>query len=178
MNNRNDFQENIDNIIEVGKKLIICCQSSNEVLRQDKRLRELFPQRAIRHYTGDGDDNKKTYDFSDVCRSWLEYDVIIYSPAVESGINFDVPGVFDNLLFILSSKSNAPRCPHQMMARVRHFKSKTRNYLNNDQFLYNKISTSGPVKKRKTYYILLMLKIAGVTTRCSIRIVFFTKLRC
>ena len=90
MNNRKDLQDIIDNINKANQKLIICCQSSNEVLRQDRRLRELFPQKAIRHYTGDGDDIKKTYDFSDVCKRWLEYDVIIYSPTVESGINFDV----------------------------------------------------------------------------------------
>ena len=71
MNNRNDFQDKIDNIINVNNKLIIGCQSSNEALRQDKRLRELFPQKAIRPYTGDAGDNKKTHDFSDVCKSWL-----------------------------------------------------------------------------------------------------------
>ena len=36
-----------------------------------------------------------------------------------------------------------------------------------------KISTSGPLKKHNTYYILLMLKIAWATTRCLIPIVFY-----
>ena len=51
---------------------------------------------------------------------------------------FDVPNVFDNLFVILSNKSNSPRCLHQMMARVRHFKNKNIYCLNDDQFLYNK----------------------------------------
>lgn len=50
---------------------------------------------------------------------WIQYDVVIVTPTVESGVDFNVP-YFDKMFTILSSGSTSQRGLLQMTARVRN----------------------------------------------------------
>ena len=54
---------------------------------------------------------------------WSRCDLLIYSPTVESGVDFDVKNYFYKCYCVLSDKSTSHRALCQMINRVRHYES-------------------------------------------------------
>lgn len=64
------------------------------------------------------------YTLKDVNKYWINYDCVIYSPSVQSGVSFDVPNYFDCVVgFFCNTSCNYTDCS-QMMHRVRHTKER------------------------------------------------------
>jgi hypothetical protein len=57
---------------------------------------------------------------SDPNAKWGEYDLVIYSPTVQSGISYDKINVFDSVYGIFGNCSNSSEDASQMLHRVRH----------------------------------------------------------
>ena len=79
-------------------------------------------------------DDKLKKQLKDVNNFWDKFDLVIYSPSVESGVSFNKEH-FDKLYVVLSSKSTSPRAVMQMCSRVRKIKDPQVDvYLNNLPF--------------------------------------------
>jgi hypothetical protein len=61
-------------------------------------------------------------NLKDVTNYWSTPDILIYSPSITAGVNFDVD-YYDKMYVVLSTMSCSPRDLLQMIARVRKYKS-------------------------------------------------------
>ena len=123
-NNLKKFDEAIDADLVSGKKLVIVAMSANIATKYYERYRNKY--KTIMH-CGKSDDDLKEL-LKDVEGKWIGYELVIYSPSVQSGVSFDIPH-FDKMYVILSKKSCSPRDLMQMCHRVRQF-------VNNDVLIH------------------------------------------
>jgi hypothetical protein len=94
-------------------------------------LNDKYPKKKIYLYTGKSDDCLKKHHLSNVSEHWSQADVIIYSPTIEAGVNFDVPGHFNKIYGILSCQSTSQRAFFQMLSRFRKVSNNQITILNN-----------------------------------------------
>lgn len=113
------FNEIMNNQLLDNKKIVICCMSANTVDNYKNDLMEKHPKLNILSYTSKTSDDIKNEDFNNISTSWLA-DVLIYSPTVESGVDFNEKN-YDSLFIIYSNFSTCPRGLNQMINRVRKF---------------------------------------------------------
>ena len=59
----------------------------------------------------------------DVEKHWSNVDMVIYSPTVEAGVDYSVPGKFTKCFASVSNTSTTVRAFHQMLNRCRNFES-------------------------------------------------------
>ena len=78
--------------------------------------------------------NSDADQLKNVNKYWAQADVIIYSPSIESGINFDVPH-FNRLFGLFSNMSSSQRGFLQMINRVRKIKNPKITILNEKIFI-------------------------------------------
>lgn len=98
-----------------------------------------IPSHNIKLYTGKTDDKNKD-DLLDVNKYWSECDILIYSPTIESGVNFDMVH-FDKMYGIICLHSTSQRAFCQMLSRVRKIKDTTITILNaNANLILNPIT--------------------------------------
>ena len=75
----------------------------------------------------DDEDKKK---MKHIKQHIINYDVFIYSPSIEAGVNIDIVDMFNNLYCIVCGGSTSPRSFLQMTARIRHLNNNNINILN------------------------------------------------
>ena len=80
----------------------------------------------------------------DVNNIWSKCDVLIYSPTIEAGVNFDILH-FDKIFGIISRNTSSQRAFMQMLSRVRKTTDNEIIILNTDFELYD-------VKEYFSYY--------------------------
>lgn len=125
-----------DKNIAIVSMSATACQTFNDKIKID------FPKKIVKVYTGNSDDKKKE-DFKDVVNVWKEANVLIYSPTVESGVNFDIKH-FDSVYGILS-ESTTSRQFLQMLARIRKLEN------NNIMILNETFTTKASLNKFFTF---------------------------
>ena len=113
------FKQDIYNSINNNKKIVICSQSASIAEQYYEDLFLYYPDLKISLYVGKTDDEIKTEHSKNIEVFW-EVDILIYSPCIEAGCNFDADW-FDNCYCILSTKSSSQRACFQMLSRVRRF---------------------------------------------------------
>lgn len=131
-----DFNDILIKHIKQDKKVVICCMSCDDCLKYEKQLTMAFPKKTIMQYSSKSDDKTTTNCFKDVNAEWVKCDILIYSPSIESGIDFNVKH-FDNLFVVYSGFSTCPRGLNQMMNRVRNYND------NNVYCLFDRLFQSG-----------------------------------
>jgi hypothetical protein len=125
-NDKSKFDELIDNDLRNGKKIYISTMSSEMGSRYEALY--LNKYRVCLH-TSTTDDSLKA-ELKDVNNFWVNFDLVIASPTIEAGVDFNVEH-FDRMYVVLSSGSTSPRGLNQMTARVRNLKDLTVHcYLN------------------------------------------------
>ena len=114
------FNSQLDQDIMKGKKIVICSMSSkianeySEILSKRKiKGKEI---KVVLHTAKSGDDLKK--QLMNVNEYWKNFQVVIYSPSLESGVDFS-EFYFDKLYAILATDSTSQRGFLQMCSRVR-----------------------------------------------------------
>ena len=126
--NKNKFDELIKHDLEKGLNLCIVSMSS-------KIAESIFNMYKDKYkcciHTGNGDD-ADLEKLKDVNSYWKNYQMILYSPTVESGVDFNVEGHINKIYGILSTKSTSQRAFMQMLARCRKVKDNKINILLND----------------------------------------------
>jgi hypothetical protein len=136
-NDRKRYEKKIDDDLIKGKNVIICTMSSKIGLHYYDMYKDKYE--CILHCSNSDDILKE--ELKDVNTLWKTGRLLIYSPCIESGVNFDIAH-YDCMYIILSIKSTSQRGLLQMMNRVRQIKSNEVNiYLNNL-----------PYKKNISYY--------------------------
>ena len=110
----------IETALENKKKVGICSMSKNKAIAvsYNDYLLEHFPNIKILLIHGDSSDIVKA-ELKDINNTILNYDVFIYSPTVEAGVNIDLDDTFSNLFCILSASSCSQRSFLQMTGRIR-----------------------------------------------------------
>ena len=131
------YESLIDEQLDQNKKIVIVCQSSNEVVNQYNRIKNKYEDKAVKCYTRDNNTKDRIEELNDICKAWSDLDALLYSPTIESGCNMDVKDVFDNLFVIFSDGANTQRSLFQQMGRVRYFKDNSIHMLNDNKFTVN-----------------------------------------
>lgn len=150
----NKFNESIFEALANNEKIVIVSQTASfcEKIKNDIKLKNKELKVSI--YTGGSSDKEKKEDLKNVIENWVQLDVLIYSPTIEAGVNFDKVH-FDRCFGLVSSNCNSQRAFCQMLSRVRKFKTNeilimaqnldyyeidTRNYYTFDEVKTNLVS--------------------------------------
>jgi hypothetical protein len=139
----NKLYEDIATAKKDNKKIGICSMSKSETIKYNNLINEHFNKNML-----DGDvneikillinaesDDVDKKKLKNIQAEIIKYDVFIYSPTVEAGVNIDMAGIFNNLYCIICGGSTSPRAFLQMTARIRHINNNIINVLNTS--LYN-----------------------------------------
>lgn len=110
------FDKSINDQLLDNKKIVIVTMSADIATKYYEKYKSLY---KVLMHCGKSDDQLKEL-LKNVEGNWIKYDMIIYSPSVQSGVSFDIP-YFDKMYVILSSKSCSARDTSQMGSRVRQF---------------------------------------------------------
>lgn len=130
LNDRIDFESQIEIALIAKKNIVIVSMSSSIATYFQNKYKDQY--KTVLHCAKSDDANKEM--LKDVNEFWIKYELVIYSPSIESGVNMDREH-FDQIFVILSSKSTSPRGLMQMMSRVRKVKdNNVLIYLNNLPF--------------------------------------------
>jgi len=124
----NFYYEKILKDILEGVKVVVCSMSSKKCIDIHNLIKSKCPSKKILIYTGQTNDRNKL-DLLDVKTTWTSCDVLIYSPSIESGVNFDIE-YFDKIYGVICMHSTCQRAFLQMLSRVRKIK-------NSDIFILN-----------------------------------------
>ena len=111
------FDDNIKKDLKAKKKIVIVCMSktaSEKYYALYKSKYNVCIHNAI---------EKNKQKLMNVKEEWAKCDILIYSPTVESGVDFDVKNYFYKCYCILSNKSTSHRALNQMLNRVRHYEN-------------------------------------------------------
>ena len=153
-----DFYKNILNDISNNKKIVIVSMSSKKCSDMEELIKKEYPKKKILIYTGKTDDSNKI-DLKDVNENWTKCDVLIYSPTIESGVNFDIE-YFDKIYGIICLQSTSQRAFCQMLSRVRKIKDININILNvNIQLKVNKLDKSNEYSYEEVKEVLTNLDV-------------------
>lgn len=129
-NNRNIFELNLANDLANGENIGLISMSSKLAMLYEKRFKDKY--KTVLHCAKSDDKHKDK--LKDVKTFWKQFQLVIYSPTIESGVNFDAEH-FHKIYVILSPKSTSPRGLMQMMNRIRKLKNhNVMIYLNNMPF--------------------------------------------
>lgn len=153
-----NFYKNILNDISNNKKIVVASMSSKKCNDTRDEILLKYPTKKVLIYTGKTDDRNKL-DLKDVNENWTKCDVLIYSPTIESGVNFDIE-YFDKIYGIICLQSTSQRAFCQMLSRVRKIKDININILNvNFQLKVNKLDNSNIYSYEEVKQNLLNLSI-------------------
>lgn len=136
------IQETFNNLIDIdinnNVNVIVVCMSETEA----RIMYEKYKYYRCIMYTGTSDDTDKKL-LAQATNIWPNHQIIIYTPAIESGVSIDVVH-FDKVYCILSAVSTSQRGLNQMIHRVRKLTDQTcHTYLNgippfeNQGYLFN-----------------------------------------
>lgn len=143
------FDEKLHEAIDENNKIVIVCMSADTALKYYIDVNETRMDKKVYIYTSKTGDKEKKEDFKDVNKTWINADIVIYSPTIESGVDFNVEH-FDKLFIVYSQFSTSPRGLFQMMNRIRHYK-----YSHVD-ILFEKVPSNGirmTFKEMSQYYM-------------------------
>jgi len=119
--NRAEYTKMIHFDLQDNKKIVICSLSAKECKFYNEYIKEQFPDLNIGCYYSKTND-EELQDLKNV-NVWAEKDVVIYSPKVESGVDFSVKDHFHSLYAIICPKSSTSNAFLQMCSRVRNFQT-------------------------------------------------------
>ncbi len=129
-NKRCAFEQQIDDDLKAGKNIVIASMSSTICTYFYNKYKDIY--KCVCHCS-DSDDSIKEC-LQDVANYWIKFQLLCYSPSIESGVSFDVPH-FNRTYAVLSNQSTSPRGLFQMLSRCRKLSdSKITIYMNNLPF--------------------------------------------
>lgn len=103
--------------LAAGKKIVIPTNSASEARAIEHNIKEKYPTKSMRVYTGETDRKDKFDDIRDIADKW-RVDVLIYSPTITSGVSFKEKH-FDRVYgYFRNGSAGAMECD-QMLGRVR-----------------------------------------------------------
>jgi hypothetical protein len=87
----------IKRTLKKNKRLAIACSSKGAVKHLYKRIKKWSPGLAVLALNSDSPTHHKDL-IKNVNETWTQYDVVLYSPVVGTGVSFDVVNHFDHIV--------------------------------------------------------------------------------
>jgi len=113
----NNFDKLLFKSLDNNKKIVIVSQLRVQADLYYEKIQKRYEKLEVFLYTSFTDDAKKA-ELNEVNIKWLNCDVLIYSPTIEAGVNFDRVH-FNKIFGIFSDNSTSQRSFLQMLNRVR-----------------------------------------------------------
>ena len=120
----------------IKTKIVVVSQSKQEVENLKIEISKNYPDLKILIYTSMTSDKNKM-ELENVNNIWNKCDVLLYSPKIEAGVNFDVPH-FDKIFGFIKANTSCQRAFEQMLARVRKT-TDNEIYISNNDFSLHEI---------------------------------------
>lgn len=119
-----------------GQKLVVPTMSSQCGQEIEARIRKQFgdTKRILFYYSKTNDADKR--DIAKIYELWMQADVVIFTPTIEAGVNFDMPH-FDKIYGFINSGSCTQEAFFQMLARVRKIECDNIELLNHSGLKLN-----------------------------------------
>lgn len=111
-----NFDQMMIDDLNNGKNIVIATMSSKAANDYYEMFKDKYGDKCMLYCATTSDDIKK--QLKNVKENWSNLRILIYTPTIESGVNFDLPH-FDKIYGIISSHSTSPRAFMQMLSRVR-----------------------------------------------------------
>jgi hypothetical protein len=132
-----------------NKKIVIICQSYGKANNLYDKLKIDFPNKSIILHTSKTSDKVKE-QLGKVNEFWVNYEILIFTSTIESGIDFNVEH-FDNMYVFTCLNCNSQRSLIQQMGRIRNLKNNSIMLHLSKEFRfvvnYNRLFTFKEVKK-------------------------------
>ena len=151
----NKWVSQLCEFIENDKKVVIPMASNSKAKDIHILLSKKFPQKRIKLICKETDDKEKLQDLLYVNDTWINYDILIYTPTVCMGVSFDKIH-FDNIFAYGCHNSLSHEEFVQMLHRVRSPKDKN-IFLTFDKYTTNesRVYTNDEVERIVSYEINL-----------------------
>jgi len=122
-----NFDSDINEDLQDGKNIAIVSLSMSTANEYHEKYKGIV--KAILHCSKSDDELKEK--LQDVNELWAQYQLVIFTPCIESGLNFDCEH-FDKIYVVLCQHSTSQRSTMQMIARIRQLRdSNVQIYTNN-----------------------------------------------
>ena len=115
--NRHQFEDLMFEKLDEDKKIVLVSMTETDAIKYSIEFKKKYPSKRIGVYTGKTSDSIKK-QLEKVNEEWILCDIVIYTPTIEAGVNFDIIH-FDNIFGIIADGSCSQRAYFQMLARVR-----------------------------------------------------------
>lgn len=115
--NIDTFDNKIDDDLNEGHKIVIVCMTKTESEKYYHKYNSKY--KVCLHNSIEKNKTK----LLDVNVEWAKCDLLIYSPSVESGVDFNIVNYFYRCYATISNQSTSARAFFQMLNRVRHYEN-------------------------------------------------------
>lgn len=115
--NLTNFNKEIDDDLKAGKKICIVSMTKSDTERFYIQYKDKY--KVCLHNSIER--NKEI--LKRVNEEWAKCELLIYSPSVESGVDFNIENYFYKCYAILNAQSTTYRAFNQMLNRVRYYES-------------------------------------------------------
>jgi hypothetical protein len=117
------YDAKIEKDLKEGKKIVIVSMTKTETEKYYNLYKDKY--KVIIHNSIEKNKNI----LLNVNEEWAKCDILIYSPTVESGVDFNIKNYFDKCYATISNASTSYRAFFQMLNRVRYYKTNIINVL-------------------------------------------------
>jgi hypothetical protein len=125
------YDAKIDKDLKDGKKIVIVSMTKTESEKYYNLYKDKINPVTLEKYKiiihNSIEKNKNI--LLNVNEEWAKCDLLIYSPTVESGVDFNIKDYFDKCYATISNASTSYRAFFQMLNRVRYYKTNIINVL-------------------------------------------------
>lgn len=106
-----------------GERVCIPSNSLAAAETLEAVIRRRYPQLRVMCYSSKTLQSIKKRDFGDINKTWLEFDVLIYTPTISAGLSFEQEH-FDYIFGYFTTSSCPVETCRQMIARIRNVKAR------------------------------------------------------
>lgn len=132
--NEEYFNSDIDKAIKDNKNIVIVSMSDTKAKNIYNKYKNDY--RTILYTSSTSDSDKKF--LAQVEKIWTQHQIIIYSPSIESGVDFNVEDYIDNIYIVMCSNSTSQRGLNQMVKRCRKLNNNNILVYTNSLYLQDK----------------------------------------
>ncbi|CAM9745171.1 unnamed protein product, partial [Ectocarpus fasciculatus] len=144
-NDKIEFTNMIDTDIANNLNIVIVSMSASLCQWYQTYISEKYPDKKIRCYTGRTNDKDRN-ELNNIKETWTDTNILIYSPTIEAGVNYDVENHFNKVYGAICTRSSNYKAFCQMLNRVRKLTDNT-IHIYNEGFNHDNIE----INKRFKY---------------------------
>jgi hypothetical protein len=111
------FEKCVDDDLKAKKKIVIVSMTKNDTMKYYEMYKDKYTICIHNSIIRNKEILKRANE------EWAKCDLLIYSPSVEAGVDFNIVNYFDKCYAILDKQSTSYRAFCQMLNRVRYYKS-------------------------------------------------------